>query len=307
MKKTKKQYYIVVHGHKPGLYTEWFGSNGAANQVVGFPEAIYKGFYTKEDALEWLNEYSRETLLAYAPNLLDLLDFKSSLSSPADDIALLQIEKIVVHTDGCAIQNPGPGGFAVILRHKGRTKEITGGFQNTTNNRMELKACIEGLKALKEKCEVIIFSDSKYVVDGITNGWVEKWNANGWLVKKGQSVANMDLWKELSELCKQHNVEFRWVRGHNINKDNERCDVLASAAAKKPNLKIDEGFSNPLSSTIFDEIDDLWSNEENQKLTDYFIDGADIKTLAIHLGKEESVVISQLARLGLLNQEHKNG
>jgi ribonuclease HI len=252
MSKAKKQYYVVVHGRKPGLYAEWFGDNGAANQVGDFPEAIYKGFYSKEDALQWLREFSVETLQKYAPNLLDLVDYSVPVQVVDEDIELLKDGKVIMHTDGSTLGNPGAGGYATILRFKDKEKEISGGFQSTTNNRMELLACIEGLKALKQKCSVIVFSDSKYLVDSMSNGWVIKWRNNNWIKKDGHKVLNSDLWKILLEFVEQNDVEFKWIRSHNIDKSNQRCDFLAKEASKKLNLKIDDGFnSEELQSSMF--------------------------------------------------------
>jgi len=244
MSKQKKQYYVVVHGRAPGIYNQWFGEGGAANQVTNFPEAIYKGFYTREEAIAWLKELGKDTLSALAPNLLDLL-YDSPPASQSENIEeLLQNGKVVIHTDGSVFVNPGAGGYAAILRHKAHRKVISGGFQNTTNNRMELMACIEGLKALKQKSSVVIFSDSRYVVDAMTEGWTIKWRANGWIKNDKSKVSNIDLWKKLLDLCGQHNVEFRWIRGHYVDKNNERCDYLAMQAARQPNLQVDTGFIN---------------------------------------------------------------
>jgi ribonuclease HI len=252
MSKTKKQYYIVIHGRKPGLYTEWFGDNGASKQVDGLTDAIYKGFYTKEDALHWLREFSQETLQKYAPNLLDLVDYSVPLKIIDEDIELLKGGKVIMHTDGSTLGNPGVGGYATILKFKDKEKEISGGFQNTTNNRMELMACIEGFRALKQKCSVIVYSDSKYLVDSMTNGWAVKWRNNNWIKKDKHKVLNSDLWGILLELVEQHDVEFKWIRSHNIDKSNHRCDLLAKEASKKLDLEIDNGFnSEELQSSMF--------------------------------------------------------
>jgi len=253
MSKAKKQVYIVVHGRKPGLYNTWFGDDGASKQIENFTDAIYKGFYTKEDALQWLREFSEETLLKYAPNLLDLVDFSKPVETIDYDTELLEQGRVVIHTDGCALGNPGAGGFAAILRYKDRKKEISGGFQETTNNRMELMACIEGLKTLKQKTSVVVFSDSKYLVDSVNNKWLYGWRNKNWIKSKNKKVLNVDLWKNLLELLEQHEVEFRWVRGHNIDKSNQRCDFLANEAAQQKKLPLDTGFSQEeLQSSLFD-------------------------------------------------------
>lgn len=240
-KKRKKQYYVVVRGYKPGLYTAWFGEGGAAEQVEGFPQAVYRGFYSLEEAAVWLASQDNELLAQIPPDLQELLeqDLAAGQESPE---SLLEAGKVVIHTDGGAIDNPGPGGYGVVLRYKGHRKELSGGFRSTTNNRMELLACIEGLKALKNPCQVVLYSDSKYVVNGVTKGWAKKWQANGWKLSKRRKAENVDLWEQLLALCQQHDVEFRWVRGHAGNPDNERCDQLAMQAASRPNLPPDTAF-----------------------------------------------------------------
>lgn len=244
MSRKKKKYYVVVHGHRPGIYRHWYGQDGAAEQVEGFPEAIYKGFYTREEALEWLSQFSTETLLELAPNLLDLRGF-SPVSQPADSPDdLLKAGRVLVYTDGAAIDNPGPGGYGVVLRYGPRRKELAGGFRLTTNNRMELMACIQGLRMLKFRCSVVLFSDSTYVVNGMTHGWAGQWQAKGWQLSGGQRVKNSDLWEQLVHLGKQHEVEFKWVRGHAGNRENEHCDRLAVSAARGSCLDIDMAYES---------------------------------------------------------------
>ncbi len=137
---------------------------------------------------------------------------------------------VQIFTDGASSGNPGPGGFGTILRYKGHEKEISKGFRKTTNNRMELLAVIEGLKALKfEGLEVIVESDSKYVVDAVEKGWVFNWQKTGFKNKK-----NEDLWRAFLKLYENHKVKFKWIRGHNGHPENERCDVLATTAAAHP-------------------------------------------------------------------------
>src|SRR5512133_3570517 len=152
MSDKKKQYYIVIKGRSPGLYTKWFGPGEAADQIQGYPDAVYKGFFTREEAINWLREFSVETLKKQAPNLVDLLNETSTvvIGTPADSPDdLLNAGKTVIFTDGSAINNPGPGGYGVVLKFKDLRKELSGGFRLTTNNRMEIYACIAGLKALK--------------------------------------------------------------------------------------------------------------------------------------------------------------
>ena len=238
----KKEYYVVIYGRQPGLYGRWFGEEGAAEQVDGLADAVYKGFYTLQEAAEWLRELHAETIPGLPPELVDLLGLHPEQPRREGQSALLKAGKILIYTDGGAIDNPGPGGYGVVLRYKGHRKELSGGFRQTTNNRMELLACIEGLKALKRRCSVVLFSDSKYVVNGMTKGWAERWQAKGWKLKDDQDVKNADLWRQLVEMCCVHDVQFRRIRGHSGNKDNQRRDQLAMAAAQGQNLAIDETY-----------------------------------------------------------------
>ena len=137
------------------------------------------------------------------------------------------MKKITLFSDGSALGNPGPGGYGVILRFGDKEKEISGSAEHTTNNRMELLGAIEGLKALKEPCEVDIISDSSYVVKGI-NEWLA-----GWIKRDFKKVKNPDLWKEYIEVSKIHKVNAIWVRGHDGHEENERCDQLARREAEK--------------------------------------------------------------------------
>ena len=137
------------------------------------------------------------------------------------------MKKIEIFTDGACSGNPGVGGWGAILRFGEYTKELSGGEKNTTNNRMELTAVIEALKALKEPCEVVITTDSKYVSDAVTLGWAENWRKNGWKKADKKPALNTDLWEQLLELLSQHKVTFNWVKGHAGHPENERCDQLA--------------------------------------------------------------------------------
>ena len=152
----------------------------------------------------------------------------------------LWIEKtmIEIFTDGASSGNPGPGGYGVILRSGQHYKELSEGFRKTTNNRMELMAVIKGLEAIKTLNQnVMIFSDSKYVIDSIEKKWV-----NGWVKKGFEGKKNKDLWMRYLDVSKRHNIKFTWVRGHNGHPENERCDQLAVAAGKQRDLLIDSVF-----------------------------------------------------------------
>jgi len=149
-----------------------------------------------------------------------------------------------IYTDGSCLRNPGPGGYGIILEYDGKKTEKSGGFRNTTNNRMELLAAIVALESLKEKCQVTIYTDSEYLVNSMTRGWAKKWQANKWVKSDKKPAINPDLWGTLLKLCEKHAVEFIWIQGHNNHPQNERCDRLANEAAKKSNLPADEVYEN---------------------------------------------------------------
>jgi ribonuclease HI len=139
--------------------------------------------------------------------------------------------EVEIFTDGACKGNPGPGGWGALIRAGEKEKELSGGEALTTNNRMELMAAIEGLNALKRPCRVIVSTDSNYVKDGITK-WVHGWKRNGWRTADRKPVKNVELWQALLEAAARHQVEWRWVRGHNGHPENERADALACAAAE---------------------------------------------------------------------------
>ena len=143
------------------------------------------------------------------------------------------MKKVELFTDGACSGNPGPGGWGAVLRFHGKEKELSGGDPQTTNNRMELTAVIEGLAALKEPCEVTLTSDSKYVLDALLKGWVYSWKKNGWKKADKKPALNVDLWERLLELLEVHKVDYRWVHGHQGHPENERCDALAVAAYQR--------------------------------------------------------------------------
>jgi ribonuclease HI len=153
---------------------------------------------------------------------------------------LKSLKNVKIYTDGGCIRNPGPGGYGVVLLYDSHRKELSGGFRRTTNNRMEIFAAIAGLETLKEPCRVIVFSDSQYLVFAIQKGWARRWQANGWWRNKEEKAINPDLWERILNLCEIHQVTFEWLRGHAGQDENERCDELAKAAARRKNLSIDE-------------------------------------------------------------------
>lgn len=131
---------------------------------------------------------------------------------------------VQMFTDGACSGNPGPGGWCCILRYGDYEKQLSGGDAHTTNNRMELTAVIEGLKALKRPCEVLITTDSKYVSDSVTKGWVYGWKKKGWRKSDNKPVPNSELWEQLLAVMKEHKITFNWIKGHNGHTENERCD-----------------------------------------------------------------------------------
>ena len=139
---------------------------------------------------------------------------------------------VELFTDGACSGNPGPGGWGAVLRYNSHEKELSGGERETTNNRMELMAAIVAMEALKEPCEIVLTSDSKYLTDAINKGWLASWKAKGWKKGDGKPALNPDLWEEILRLLAIHKVEFVWIRGHNGHEYNERCDRLAVAAAE---------------------------------------------------------------------------
>lgn len=142
------------------------------------------------------------------------------------------MKKVIIYTDGACSGNPGPGGWAAVLRYGELIRELSGGEAQTTNNRMELLGAIEALKALKEPCEVDLYTDSQYLVNAINKGWLKAWKAKGWKRKDGE-LKNPDLWQELDRLLSIHRVSFHWVKGHADNEWNNRCDALAVKEREK--------------------------------------------------------------------------
>lgn len=152
------------------------------------------------------------------------------------------VTEVTIYTDGGCEPNPGTGGYGAILVCGNQTREISGGFQLTTNNRMEIFAAIAGLEALATPSQVTLVSDSRYVVDSMALSWAKRWQANGWWRTKKERAVNADLWARLLALCERHHVVFKWVKGHAGHEQNERCDVLAMTAQKQPDLPMDPGY-----------------------------------------------------------------
>ena len=151
----------------------------------------------------------------------------------------MNYKHVDIYTDGACKGNPGPGGYGIVLVYRGIEKKISKGFKSTTNNRMELLAAITALEALNETCNVTLYSDSKYLIDGMTKVWAKGWKAKGWIKSDKKKALNTDLWDKMLTLDQKHIIEYVWVKGHNGHKYNEICDSLAVEAAENP-LFIDE-------------------------------------------------------------------
>lgn len=190
----------------------------------------------EDDFKEYLSEIYRESnwelACEYKPGMIKEVDSanKTRESTPMNKAAK---ECVMIYADGACSGNPGPGGWAAILRFEGKEKELSGSEPETTNNRMELTAVIEGLSALKKPCSVTVVTDSKYVTNAIRQGWLENWKKNGWKKADKKPVVNRDLWEKLDKLLKKHKVEFEWIKGHEGHPENERCDAMAVAQYQK--------------------------------------------------------------------------
>lgn len=225
-----KKYYAVAKGRRPGIYDNW---PEAKLQIEGFTGAVYKGFPTKKEAEEWIKN-----------PVLKKLPFSSIPSENHGGKSIPKEGEVTIYTDGGSSGNPGPGGYGIIIVYNGSKREITGGFRLTTNNRMELMGVIVALRELEQRDKPItLYTDSSYVVNGITKGWAEKWRKNNWIKSDRQPALNPDLWGELLDLIRPLDITFRWVKGHAGNLFNERCDELAVSSAKRLNLPEDKGYS----------------------------------------------------------------
>ena len=204
----------------------------------------YKSEIIKE--VETLPESLLPELLSHVQNLQPQLASskpKLTIKSKSQSNSSISGNTIVIYTDGACTGNPGKGGYGAVIIDGDRRQELSGGYQLTTNNRMEMMAAIAALESLKSNSKVKLHSDSKYIVDAVIKGWAKKWQANGWRRNKKEMAKNPDLWQELLDLCKIHDVEFVWVKGHAGIRENERCDRLAVTAAHGSNLAVDRGYT----------------------------------------------------------------
>jgi ribonuclease HI len=210
--------------------------------VEGFKGARYKGFATLEEARAFVKNHRQSD----KPGSRRCASVnKTQSKAPAQETAAPDPSgRVIIYTDGSSLGNPGPGGYGTIIAFSEGDRELSGGYRRTTNNRMELLACIIGLEQLDTDTAVTLYSDSRYVVDGITKGWARRWRRNSWKKSNGETAMNVDLWKRLLAQYERHDVNFIWVRGHAGSPGNERCDRLANQAAAQIDLPADEGFES---------------------------------------------------------------
>lgn len=232
---SRKKFYAVAAGHVPGIFTTW---PLAEVQVKGFAGARYKGFETREEAVSWLQ--SPASKRAYTGKKSTPVP-----SSSAGGARTVPGEgEVLIYSDGGARNNPGPGGYGVVILDGSERRELSGGYRLTTNNRMELMGCIVGLSAVEKRGrKIAIYTDSSYVVNGISKGWARNWRKKGWVKSDGKPALNPDLWEILLDLVEGSEVAFHWVRGHAGNPLNERCDELAVASSYGKALPDDHGYT----------------------------------------------------------------
>ena len=232
-KRVKKKFYAVAKGRQCGIFTDW---PSAEAQVKGYAGARFRSFASREEAEKWLLNPVHEKRAR-----------SEGSPGPTQTSPENRQDTITVYTDGGCLGNPGPGGYGIIIEAYGEQQEISGGYMLTTNNRMEMMAAVVALEKLRQCAAPInLFSDSSYLVNGITKGWARKWRSKGWRKADGAAVINVDLWQRLLALVEGLDVSFYWVRGHVGNAGNERCDKLAVAAARLNDLPIDPGYQGSM-------------------------------------------------------------
>lgn len=235
----KKKFYAVARGRDCGIFQDWATTE---KLVKGFAGARYKSFATETDAQKWLADP------VYSKQVKKIEGDKTRKNSGRRAVSEpLPEDAIVVYTDGGAINNPGPGGYGVVVDADGMRREFSGGFRLTTNNRMEMTGALVALQELEKmklSRPIHLFTDSSYLVNGITKGWARGWRARGWKKSSGEPALNADLWEKLLELLETVPVSFHWVKGHAGIELNERCDTLATTAARGKSLQIDRGYED---------------------------------------------------------------
>lgn len=234
MAKTAK-FYAVKKGRKPGIYATW---EECQAQVAGFAGAAYKAFATRKDALAYLRGEEPAAFKQSALFEIVAAEPQKPVESAPEGLKLVRL-----YSDGGAIGNPGPGGYGVVLEWEGKRRELSAGYRLTTNNRMELLGVINGLEQIKERAVVQVLTDSSYIVNAMRNGAALRWQQANWKRKDGP-VPNADLWERLLALAQGHHLTFEWVPGHSGIPQNERCDRLAQAAARRKDLLVDSGYES---------------------------------------------------------------
>ena len=233
----KKNYYSVARGRVPGIYMSW---PEAQKQVSGYKGAVYKGFATRSEAEAYIQSRPKPRYWQASKTA------SKKHSTPATPVP--NDGRVHIFSDGGSIGNPGPGGWGVVILDGDRQPiELQDGYIHTTNNRMELMGCIAGIQqavSMSDRLrQMVVTTDSKYVVNGISKGWAEGWREKGWKKSDGKPALNADLWEELLELIEVYDVDLQWVKGHAGHPYNERCDELAGEAMRRPTgeLKTDHG------------------------------------------------------------------
>ena len=227
----QKKIYAVRRGRTTGLFLSWADCK---KQVDGFPGARFKSFTDATEAWKWLN--GEETTAPKRTGAPKKSRQTAKTAAPSQPLRPDEEQDFVIYTDGSCLRNPdGPGGWAVVACNvaTGEVTELCDGNPSTTNNRMELTAVIRALSLLKEPCIVELWSDSKYVIDGLSKGWAKGWKAKGWVKSDKKPALNPDLWDELLRLESIHTLRYHWVKGHAENEFNNRCDELAVAESRK--------------------------------------------------------------------------
>ena len=238
------KYYAVAQGRKTGIFTSW---PEAQQQVTGFKNAIFKSFKTQQEAEAFLKNPSFSSGSNKSGPDKTGPD-KPPKTYPSEES--YPDGTLVVYTDGGAIGNPGPGGYGVVIKER---QELSGGYNLTTNNRMELMAVMVALETLrKETAPIVLHSDSKYVIDGLNKGWARNWKKKGWIKSDGNPAMNADLWALLLDLQAGRDITFKWVKGHAGNPLNERCDELANGTARKTGMPDDIGYLKSIGSLLRD-------------------------------------------------------
>ena len=196
--------------------------------------------------VETLSESSLAKVLNYIQSLKLSAEQASGpvLKDKSKSASAKSTDTVIIYTDGACTGNPGKGGYGAVIIDGDRREELSGGYNHTTNNRMEMMGAIAALKSLEKSSKVKLHSDSKYLVDAVVKGWAKKWQKNNWKRNKKEKAKNTDLWQELLDLCQKHDVEFVWVKGHAGIAENEKCDRLAVAAAYRLNLPDDRGYAH---------------------------------------------------------------